>query len=100
MNREVLNGFGQAQQSRESMQAITLDARGSEVFARAALTLVRRPAKPAPITETQILMPRPHGRRPPRPVERFNRTQENLIRAACAPAAPTDAARARGPCGH
>ena len=78
---EVLNGFGQAQQSRESMQAITLDAGESEVFARAALTLkYDDPAKPAPITETQILMPRrtDDDRRDLWSV--FNRTQENLIK--------------------
>ena len=34
---QVLGGFEHAQESRESMQAITLDAGESEVFARAAL---------------------------------------------------------------
>ena len=61
--------------------AITLDAGESEVFARAALTLkYDDPAKPAPITETQILMPRrtDDDRRDLWSV--FNRTQENLIK--------------------
>ena len=75
---EVLNGFGQAQQSRETMQAISLDAGESEVFARAALTLkYDDPTKPAPITETQILMPR---RTDDDLWSVFNRTQENLIK--------------------
>ena len=78
---EVLNGFGQAQQSRESMQAITLDAGESEVFARAALTLkYDDPAKPAPITESQILMPRRFDDRRPDLWSVFNRTQENLTK--------------------
>lgn len=55
---EVLHGFGRALESRESMQAVTLDAGESEVFARAALALkYDDPDKPAPITETQVLMP-------------------------------------------
>ncbi len=78
---EVLNGFGQAQQSRESMQAITLDAGESEVFARAALTLkYDDPAKPAPITESQILMPRRFEDRRSDLWSVFNRTQENLTK--------------------
>ena len=78
---EVLNGFGQAQQSRESMQAITLDAGESEVFARAALTLkYDDPNKPAPVTESQILMPRRFEDRRPDLWSVFNRTQENLTK--------------------
>src|SRR3546814_4590143 len=42
------------------MRAITLDAGESEVFARAALALKYDEDKPAPITESQILMPRRH----------------------------------------
>ncbi|MBT2336663.1 DUF945 domain-containing protein [Variovorax paradoxus] len=78
---EVLSGFDRAQQSRESMQAVTLDAGESEVFARAALSLkYDDPDKPAPITEAQILMPRrtDDDRRDLWSV--FNRTQENLIK--------------------
>src|SRR3546814_17344151 len=57
---EVLHGFDRAQESRDAMQAITLDSGESEVFARAALALTYDEATPAPITESQILMPRRH----------------------------------------
>ncbi|MGJ7530705.1 DUF932 domain-containing protein [Variovorax sp. GB1P17] len=78
---EVLHGFDRALQSRESMQAVTLDAGESEVFARAALALkYDDPDKPAPITETQILMPRRVDDRRPDLWSVFNRTQENLIK--------------------
>lgn len=78
---EVLHGFDHAHASRESMQAITLDAGESEVFARAALALkYDDPDKPAPITETQILMPRRVDDRRPDLWSVFNRTQENLIK--------------------
>ena len=51
----------------------------SEVFARAALALkYDDPDKPAPITESQILMPRRHDDRRPDLWSVFNRTQENL----------------------
>ena len=78
---EVLHGFDRALESRESMQAITLDTGESEVFARAALSLkYDDPDKPAPITETQILMPRRVDDRRPDLWSVFNRTQENLIK--------------------
>ena len=78
---EVLHGFDRALQSRESMRAVTLDAGESEVFARAALALkYDDPDKPAPITETQILMPRRVDDRRPDLWSVFNRTQENLIK--------------------
>jgi len=75
---EVLRGFDRVNESREAMQAVTLDAGESEVFARAALAL--KYDKPAPITENQILMPRrvDDGRRDLWSV--FNRAQENLIK--------------------
>ena len=78
---EVLGGFDRASESREAMQAIALDAGESAVFARAALSLkYDEPDKPAPITETQILMPRrtDDDRRDLWSV--FNRTQENLVK--------------------
>ena len=76
---EVLHGFDRAQESRDAMRAITLDAGESEVFAR-ALALKYDEDKPAPITESQILMPRRHDddRRDLWSV--FNRTQENLTK--------------------
>lgn len=78
---EVLHGFDRALQSRESMQAVTLDSGESEVFARAALALkYDDPDKSAPITETQVLMPRRVDDRRPDLWSVFNRTQENLIK--------------------
>ena len=77
----VLQGFGQAQESREAMQAVALDEVESEVFARAALALkYDDPDKPAPITESQILMPRRFDDRRPDLWSVFNRTQENLTK--------------------
>lgn len=62
------------------MQAITLDAGESEVFARAALALKYDEDKPAPITESQILMPRRFEDRRPDLWSVFNRAQENLTK--------------------
>jgi hypothetical protein len=63
------------------------------VFARAALALkYDDPDKPAPITESQILMPRRFDDRRPDLWSVFNRTQENLTKGGCMAAAPTDAA--------
>ena len=76
---QVLHGFDRALESRESMQAITLEEGEAEVFARAALSLkYDDPDKPAPITESQILMPRRFDDRRPDLWSVFNRTQENL----------------------
>ena len=78
---EVLHGFDRALESREAMQSIALDTGESEVFARAALSLkYDDPDKPAPITETQILMPRRVDDHRPDLWSVFNRTQENLIK--------------------
>ncbi len=78
---QVLHGFDRALESRESMQAITLDEGEAEVFARAALSLkYDDPEKPAPITESQILMPRRFDDRRPDLWSVFNRTQENLTK--------------------
>ncbi|MBH0309289.1 DUF945 domain-containing protein [Alcaligenes faecalis] len=78
---QVLHGFDRALESRESMQAITLEEGEAEVFARAALALkYDDPDKPAPITESQILMPRRFDDRRPDLWSVFNRTQENLTK--------------------
>lgn len=78
---QVLHGFDRALESRESMQAITLDEGEAEVFARAALSLkYDDPDKPAPITESQILMPRRFDDRRPDLWMTFNRIQENLTK--------------------
>ncbi|MHA7685500.1 DUF932 domain-containing protein [Cupriavidus sp. PET2-C1] len=78
---EVLRGFDRVQESREAMQAITLDVGESEVFAGAALALkYDDPEKPAPITASQVLMPRRLDDRRADLWSVFNRTQENLIK--------------------
>jgi hypothetical protein len=78
---QVLHGFDRALESRESMQSITLDEGEAEVFARAALSLKYDDSdKPAPITESQILMPRRFDDRRPDLWSVFNRTQENLTK--------------------
>jgi hypothetical protein len=81
------------------MRAITLDDGESEVFARAALALkYDDPDKPAPITESQILMPRRFDDRRPDLWSVFNRTQENLTKADCMAAAPMAADSRPAPC--
>ena len=75
---KVLSGFDRVKESRDAMRALTLNDGESEVFARAALALkYDDPDKPAPITESQILMPRRHDGCPDL-WSVFNRTQENL----------------------
>ena len=75
---EVLSGFERVKESRDLMRSITLDEGEAEVFARAALSLkYDDPDKPAPITESQILMPRRFDDRRPDLWSVFNRTQEN-----------------------
>jgi len=78
---QVLHGFEQAQVSREAMRAVTLDGGEAEVFARAALALKYDDhAKPAPITERQVVAPRRLDDNRADLWSVFNRTQENLIR--------------------
>ena len=78
---QVLGGFEQVKESRDLMRGIRLDDGEAEVFARAALSLkYDDPNKPAPITESQILMPRRFDDRRPDLWSVFNRTQENLTK--------------------
>ncbi|OQP75351.1 hypothetical protein IA54_011160 [Xanthomonas phaseoli pv. syngonii LMG 9055] len=79
---EVLRGFDRVNDSRDAMRAIALDEGEAEVFARSALALKYDPTgnKPAPITESQILMPRRFDDRRPDLWSVFNRTQENLTK--------------------
>jgi len=77
---EVLHGFERAQESREAMQAVTLNDGEAEVFARAALALKYDDTdKPAPITERQVLASRRFDDNRPDLWSVFNRTQENLV---------------------
>lgn len=78
---EILDGFERVQESREAMQAIILDEGEAQIFARAALALkYDDPDKPAPVTESQILMPRRYDDRRPDLWMTFNRLQENLTK--------------------
>jgi hypothetical protein len=78
---EILQGFEQAENSREAMRAVELDAGEQEVFARSALTLkYDDPDKPLPISEEQILEARRWEDRSSNLWSVFNRVQENLIK--------------------
>jgi len=78
---EVLQGFGQVRQSRDAMRAITLDTGEAEILARSALALkYGDPDKPAPVTESQLLVPRRFDDRKPDLWSAFNRIQENMIK--------------------
>ncbi|WP_372437160.1 DUF932 domain-containing protein [Pseudomonas chlororaphis subsp. aureofaciens] len=78
---EVLHGFQKVRDTRDSMRAVTLDEGEARVFARAALSLrYDNPAKPPPVTESQILLPRRPGDRKPDLWSVFNCTQENLLK--------------------
>jgi len=78
---EVLDGFERVQESRETMQVTTLDEGEAQILARAALALkYDDPDKPAPITESQILMSRRYDDRRPDLWMTFNRLQENLLK--------------------
>ncbi|MFC4250344.1 DUF932 domain-containing protein [Sinimarinibacterium flocculans] len=78
---EVLSGFERVQQSRDAMRAIPLDAGETEVFARSALALrYDNPAKPAPVTESQLLIPRRFDDKHSDLWSTFNRVQENLVK--------------------
>ena len=76
---DVLDGFDLVRERRDEMRAITLDRGEAEVFAHAALSLkYDDPATPAPITESQLLMPRRRDDDRPDLWSAFNRVQENL----------------------
>ncbi|WBM38698.1 DUF932 domain-containing protein [Alcaligenes faecalis] len=79
---EVLDGFDRVKESRDAMRSVTLDDGEAEVFARAALALKYDPTddKPAPVTESQILMPRRFDDCRPDLWSVFNRAQENLTK--------------------
>ena len=78
---EVLKGFEQVQEARDSMRIITLDAREQDVLARSALALkYDAPDRVTPITEAQVLAPRRFDDRGSDLWSTFNRIQENLIK--------------------
>lgn len=76
---DVLDGFELVHERRDEMRGITLDRGEAEVFAHAALSLkYDDPTTPAPITETQLLMPRRRDDDRPDLWSAYNRVQENL----------------------
>ncbi|KSQ24943.1 DUF945 domain-containing protein [Pseudomonas aeruginosa] len=78
---EVLKGFEQVQEARDSMRIITLDAREQDVLARSALALkYDAPDRVTPITEAQVLAPRRFDDCGSDIWSTFNRIQENLIK--------------------
>lgn len=78
---EVLDSFERAQESRDAMRAVTLNAEEAHVFARSALALkYDDPGKPLPITEMQVLKPRRYDDNRADLWSMFNRVQENLIK--------------------
>lgn len=82
---EVLSGFERVKESRDLMRSVTLDEGEAEVFARAALALkYDDPNKPAPVTESQVLMPRRFDDRRPDLWTTFNRVQENITKGGLA----------------
>ncbi|SEB25426.1 DUF932 domain-containing protein [Variovorax sp. YR216] len=78
---EVLDGFDLVREKREQMRAVTLEPVEAEIFARCALALkYDAPAKPAPITEAQILAPRRIADVKSDLWTTFNRVQENFVK--------------------
>ncbi len=76
----VASQFGLTLASREDMRALILNEEEAHLFARSALALkYDDPAKPAPITEAQILQPRRQEDERSDMWSIFNRVQENLI---------------------
>ncbi|MGU1062142.1 DUF932 domain-containing protein [Pseudomonas aeruginosa] len=78
---EVLKGFEQVQEARDSMRLITLDAGEQNLLARSALALkYDAPDRVTPITEAQVLAPRRFDDRGSDLWSTFNRLQENLVK--------------------
>jgi hypothetical protein len=77
---EVLDGFTRVVDSVDDMRATKLDDGEQIAFARAALNLRFDPAKPAPVTEEQILRPRRIEDRSGDLWTTLNRLQESLVR--------------------
>ena len=77
----VLENFKLVDESREGMQALTLNDGEANAFARAALALRYDTDKaPAPITERALLQSRRHDDAASDMWTTFNRVQENMIR--------------------
>ncbi len=78
---QVLESFEQADAQREAMQALAVNPGEQAAFARAALALKYDPEDgAAPVTESQLLMPRRFEDRRDDLWTTFNRVQENLVK--------------------
>lgn len=78
---DVLRGFEAQDAQREAMQSIVLTVGEAEVFGRAALSLkYDDAAKPAPVTELQVLEARRAEDKKPDLWSTLNRVQENLMK--------------------
>lgn len=79
---DVLDGADLVREVRDDMRAIALTPSEERVFARAALELKYEPseAKPAPVTEDQLLRPRRFDDRGGDLWTAFNRVQENMMK--------------------
>lgn len=78
---QVLESFGQADEQREAMQALIVNPGEQAAFARAALALkYDEEDGAAPVTESQLLMPRRFEDRRDDLWTTFNRVQENLVK--------------------
>ena len=78
---EVLDGFTRVVDERDQMKALTLNEGEQAAFARAALVLRydAQDGKPAPITETDLLLTRRNEDRASDLWTTFNRVQENVM---------------------
>ena len=78
---DVLDGMDLVREVRDDMKAVTLDQGEAHAYARAALALRFEPteAKPAPVTEQQLLEPRRAADTASDLWTVFNRVQENTI---------------------
>ncbi|PLZ02445.1 hypothetical protein CY652_09970 [Burkholderia sp. WAC0059] len=80
---DVLDGFDLIREQKEGMKALTLDRDEQHAFARSALALRYDPTNaeaPAPITESQLLVPRRFEDRRDDLWTVFQRAQENLTK--------------------
>ena len=78
---QVLESFEQADAQREAMQALTVNPGEQAAFARAALALkYDQEDGAAPVTESQLLMPRRFEDQRDDLWTTFNRVQENLVK--------------------
>ncbi|MGY8573460.1 DUF945 domain-containing protein [Paracidovorax citrulli] len=79
---DVLDGLDLVREVRDEMSGLRLDAGEQQAFAKAALQLRYEPsdAKPAPISESQLLMPRRAADTRADLWTTFNVVQENIVR--------------------